>query len=152
VYTGVDILITAIFATLVKFILFGVFIKVTYFVRSGVVIDGFIISSLVVGCYLTLKQSEIKRFIACSSIVHVGFLLMGDFTSSIIYITTYALSNLVLFSVIVNTRLIGKEILYLNDLKNLRQLGLHNVFLMVAALASAAGLPPFAGFYGKFLT
>lgn len=150
VYTGSQMVITAIFATLVKFIFFILFIRTVFFLMPSLLIDFAALVSLIFGCYLTLKQTEIKRFLAYSSIVHVAFLLMGDISASLLYVLTYVMSSLVFFSVLSTIRINGKEIVYLNDLRYLRQTSYWNVGLLVFALASAAGLPPFAGFYGKF--
>ncbi len=76
---------------------------------------------------------------------------MGDIQSSVVYLITYLLSNLVLFSVVSTLKLNGRELVYLNDLKSVRQSGYKNTIFTVLALSSAAGLPPFAGFFGKFL-
>jgi NADH-quinone oxidoreductase subunit N len=100
---------------------------------------------------MSINQTEIKRLLAYSSIVHVGFLLMGDTTASLVYLLTYIASSLVIFSALLTMQLGGKEIIYLNDFKFLRGSGYFNVGCMTIALASSAGLPPFAGFYGKFL-
>ena len=107
--------------------------------------------SLVVGCVLSVRQTEIKRLIAYSSIVHVAFLLMGDASSSLIYILTYTISSFLLFSVLLNLQIAGKELIYLNDLRFIRSTSHMQTLYLVVALASSAGLPPFAGFYGKFL-
>jgi NADH-quinone oxidoreductase subunit N len=150
VYAGSHVFITALFATFVKFILFVLFIRIAYFTNNGIFVDFAILISLFLGCYMTLKQTEIKRFLAYSSIVHVSFLLMGDFSASFTYLATYMLSSLLIFSVLMSVRINGKELIYLNDLRFIRQSGLQNTILVIVSLASAAGLPPFAGFYGKF--
>jgi len=106
------------------------------------------ILSLVIGCYNTLKQTDIKRFLAYSSIVHVGFLLSGDLISSFIYLFSYLLASFAFFAVILSLKLNGLELTYLSDFKKLNTA--HRT-LLVFALASMAGLPPFAGFYGKML-
>jgi len=143
--------ITAFFAIFVKFILFVVFLKVSSNFNCDSLLNQFIIFSLIVGCFMSINQTEIKRLLAYSSIVHVAFLFMGDATSSLLYLLTYAVSSLVLFSVLLFLQLGGKEVVYLNDLKFLRGAGLFPVGCVTVALASSAGLPPFAGFYGKFL-
>lgn len=143
--------ITAFFAIFVKFILFIVFLRIASHFNSDALLNQFIIFSLIIGCLMSINQTEIKRLIAYSSIVHVAFLFMGDATSSLLYLITYVVSSLIIFSVLLVLELGGKEIIYLNDLKFLRGSGFFNVGCLVIALASSAGLPPFAGFYGKFL-
>jgi len=143
--------ITTFFAIFVKFILFVVFVRVAVHFNCDALLNQFIVFSLLVGCFMSINQTEIKRLLAYSSVVHVAFLFMGDVSSSLIYLLTYAASSLVLFSVLSVMQLGGKEIIYLNDLKFLRGSGYFNVGCLIVALASSAGLPPFAGFYGKFL-
>ena len=142
---------TAFFAIFVKFILFVVFVRVALHFNCDVLLNQFIILSLLVGCFMSINQTEIKRLLAYSSVVHVGFLFMGDTSSSILYLLTYVCSSLVVFSVLLTAQLGGKEVIYLNDFKFLRGSGYFNVGCITVALASSAGLPPFAGFYGKFL-
>jgi NADH-quinone oxidoreductase subunit N len=151
VYSGVNMFITTYFATYVKFGLFIVFLHISYYLVAAPIIDFTIISSMLVGCYMTLRQTEIKRFLAYSSIFHIAFLLMGDISSSLVYALTYVISSLLFFSVLLTVRLNGKELIYLNDLKHLRQVSYRGTILLIVALSSFAGLPPFAGFYGKFM-
>ena len=143
--------ITAFFAIFVKFILFVLFLRVASHFNCDGLLNQFIIFSLLVGCFMSINQTEIKRLLAYSSIVHIGFLFMGDASSSLVYLLTYLSSSLVIFSVLLVMQLGGKELIYLNDLKFLRGSGYFNVGCLTIALASSAGLPPFAGFYGKFL-
>ena len=151
VYAGSPMFVTSVFSTFVKFVFFMLFVLVACHANCGILMDFIILASLIVGCFMTVRQVEIKRFLAYSSIVHVGFLLMGDLVSSFIYLITYIVSSLVFFSVLMSVRVNGKELVYLNDLRLLRQSSYRNVVLLTLSLASSAGLPPFAGFYGKYL-
>lgn len=143
--------ITAFFSVFVKFILFIAFLQLGIRFNSDALLIQFVVFSLVIGCFMSINQTEIKRLLAYSSVVHVAFMLMGDATSSVVYLLTYVTSSLIIFSVLLSSSLAGREIIYLNDLKFLRASGSFNIFCLVSALASSAGLPPFAGFYGKFL-
>jgi NADH-quinone oxidoreductase subunit N len=151
VYAGSHMFVTAFFSIFVKLVLFIIFISIATHFNCDYLLKFFILFSLVVGCIMSLRQTEIKRLLAYSSIVHVAFLLMGDFISSITYLVTYVISSLLLFSVLLNLELAGKEIIYLNDLRLVRGSSYLQVFSLVLSLASSAGLPPFAGFYGKFM-
>jgi NADH-quinone oxidoreductase subunit N len=110
--------------------------------------------SVLVGCYYTLKQKEVKRFLAYSSITHTGFLLLGDIISSSFYLTIYIFSVVLFFSVLFEYRLntnLNSDVVYLTDLRylDLRSRPLHAFFIMVSLIAMA-GLPPLGGFYIKF--
>jgi NADH-quinone oxidoreductase subunit N len=151
VYAGSHMYVTAFFSTFVKFVLFMVFARVAVYFNSDSLVKFFIFASLIIGCVMSVRQAELKRLLAYSSIVHVAFLLMGDSTASTIYLLTYMCSALLLFSVLLTTEAAGKEIIYLSDLRLIRGTSYFQVFCFAIALASSAGLPPFAGFYGKFL-
>ena len=135
----------------VKCVLFLIFLRAAARFNCDAIVSQFTVISLLLGCFMSVNQTEIKRLLAYSSIVHVGFLFMGDTTSSLVYLFTYLISSLVIFSVMLSTDIAGKELIYMNDLRFVRAGSSFSVFSMVIALASSAGLPPFAGFYGKFL-
>lgn len=151
VYAGSHMYITAFFSIFVKFLLFIVFLNLAVNFNCDALLQLFAAASLLIGCVLSIRQVEIKRLLAYSSIVHIGFMLIGDFTASIIYLLTYTASALLLFSVLLNSEVAGKELIYLNDLRFVRKTSYSQTLYLVIALASSAGLPPFAGFYGKFL-
>lgn len=151
VYAGSHLYVTAFFSTFVKFVLFVVFARAAVYFNSDSLVKLFIFASLIVGCVMSVRQAELKRLLAYSSIVHVAFLLMGDSTSSTIYLLTYVCSSLLLFSVLLTVEAAGREVIYLSDLRLIRGTSYFQVFCFAIALASSAGLPPFAGFYGKFL-
>ena len=151
VYTGVHLVITAYFATVVKFIIFIIFCIIAYCNNYNSIIYFFAICSLLVGSLVTLRQTEIKRFLAYSSISHVGFLLIGDLTAVYIYMLVYICSSLLFFSVLLSLTINEKEIIYLSDLRFIKKGGLWSPFALTISLSSMAGLPPFAGFFGKYL-
>jgi len=145
--------VTAFYSIFVKFVLYILFLRYSFLFISNYELEYASALSLVVGCFGTLRQVEIKRFLAYSSITHTGFLLMGDFTASIVYLASYILASLAIFSILLTLNLNKSEFIYLADLKNLSKGsgGELSRTLLVFSLASMAGLPPFAGFYGKLL-
>lgn len=150
VYAGVPMFVTAFYATFVKLVLFVLFLKFATTFISTKEIEYAALLSLIIGCFGTLRQVEVKRFLAYGSITHTGYLLMGDLTASYVYLATYLLASLVFFSVLLNLRLNGQELIYLSDLRFVGQsMSQFDRVILVVALASMAGLPPFAGFYGK---
>lgn len=111
--------------------------------------------TMLIGNLFALRQQNIKRFLAFSSIAQVGFILVGISsgsvagTASVVYfILIYAFSNLAAFGVAdaiaVQT---GKE--KINDYKNLYRTNPFLSWILAAALFSLAGIPPAAGFFGK---
>lgn len=151
VYAGSHLIITSIFATVVKVVIFIIFCCLAVTVETNAIVFLFAVCSLIIGSFITIRQVEIKRFLAYSSITHVGFLLIGDLPSSYIYLLTYTCSSLLFFSILLSLKVSNNELIYLNDLRLIKKSGLWNTALLIISLASMAGLPPFSGFFGKYL-
>jgi NADH-quinone oxidoreductase subunit N len=115
------------------------------------------VATMVVGNFTALHQSNVKRMLAYSSIAHAGYMLLGfcvfdiaGVSAIIFYVITYAFMNLGAFLVVsaVAERSGGNE-----DIDAYHGLGSRAPVLaasMAVFLFSLAGLPPFAGFVGKF--
>jgi len=112
-----------------------------------------------------LTQNNLKRLLAYSSIAHVGYMLLGlvafgsgDYPSAIadglkgilLYLLVYTFMNLGAFAVITSLRqrdVIGDDI---DDIAGLYSRAPTEAVLMLLFLLSLAGIPPLAGFYGKY--
>jgi NADH-quinone oxidoreductase subunit N len=116
--------------------------------------------TMTVGNLAALTQDNIKRMLAYSTIAHVGYILLGlvaaaDGSSTglqgmAIYLLVYAFTTLGAFSVIVALRrknCVGDEV---NDMSGLYEKAPASAFLMLIFLLSLAGIPPTAGFIGKY--
>jgi len=113
------------------------------------------IVTMIVGNLFALRQQNIKRFLAFSSIAQVGFILVGMSsnapigTASVVYfILIYTFSNLAAFGVAAAIAAqTGKE--KIDDYKGLYQSNPFISWVLALALFSLAGIPPTAGFFGK---
>jgi NADH-quinone oxidoreductase subunit N len=120
------------------------------------------IATMTLGNLAAITQTNIKRFFAYSTISHVGYLLLGlvaaadgekgkdGLTAVLIYLLVYAFMNLGAFAVIIIMRrkdLVGDEI---DDLSGLMFRAPTLAILMLIFLLSLAGIPPTAGFIGKY--
>jgi NADH-quinone oxidoreductase subunit N len=113
-----------------------------------------------------LTQNNLKRLLAYSSIAHVGYMLLGlvalasvnypspalvdGFRGILLYLLVYTFMNLGAFAVITSLRrrdIIGDEI---DDIAGLYSRAPVEAVLMLIFLLSLAGIPPLAGFYGKY--
>lgn len=115
-----------------------------------------IIITITLGNLMALKQENLKRFMAFSSISQAGYIMLGviggndlGMTSLVFYILVYIAANLAAFTVInVIEQKAGK--VDMSDYNGLYQSNPKLSFLMTLALFSLAGIPPFAGFFSKF--
>jgi NADH-quinone oxidoreductase subunit N len=112
--------------------------------------------------FAALTQTNTKRLLAYSSIAHVGYMLLGLIAGTVavispdgvkgilVYLLVYTFMNLGAFGVITSLRhrhVIGDE---LDDLNGLYSRAPVEAVLMLIFLLSLAGIPPLAGFYGKY--
>lgn len=117
---------------------------------------GVIIVTITVGNLFAIRQKNMKRFMAFSSISQAGYIMLGvmaggiGLASMMFYILVYIVSNLGAFAVISsienNT---GK--LSMDDYDGLHKTNPWLSFAMTLAMFSLAGIPPFAGFFSKIL-
>ena len=112
--------------------------------------------TMFVGNLFALRQQNMKRFLAFSSIAQAGFILLGLITgtqlgtASVVYfVLIYIFSNLAAFGVVQAISLkTGKE--NIDDYNGLYRTNPRLSLIMLLALFSLAGIPPVAGFFGKF--
>ncbi|GBL35016.1 NADH-quinone oxidoreductase subunit N [Filimonas sp.] len=161
VYQGAPIAVTAFLSVISKGAIAFVFISTLYKVFQPYhalwysLIMVLSIITMIVGNLFALRQQNIKRFLAFSSIAQVGFILVGissnsiQGTTSVIYfILIYIFSNLAAFGVAgLISYFTGKE--NIDDYKGFYQTNPFLSWILALALFSLAGIPPTAGFFGK---
>lgn len=114
------------------------------------------ILTMTVGNLFAIRQQNLKRFLAFSSISQAGYILLGiiggnklGMASVIYYMLVYIFSNLGAFGVVAAiSNSSGKETI--NDYNGLYHTNPRLSLIMTLALFSLAGIPPLAGFFGKF--
>ncbi len=124
------------------------------------------IVTMTLGNTVALRQENLKRLFAYSSIAHAGYLMVGvaaafrnstpDGVSSLgveaimLYLATYALMTLGAFGVIIALSTKDRPIETVDDFSGLALTNPLAALAMGLCLFSLAGVPPMAGFYGKF--
>jgi NADH-quinone oxidoreductase subunit N len=112
--------------------------------------------TIIIGNLFAIRQKDIKRFFAFSSISQAGYIMLGimggteqGITATVYYVLVYLFSNLAAFGVIASvenqsgrTDIAAYNGLYKSNPKL--------AFVMMLAVFSLAGIPPFAGFVSKF--
>jgi len=112
--------------------------------------------TMTIGNLFAIRQQNMKRFLAFSSISQAGYIFLGliggnqlGMASVIYYILVYIFSNLGVFGVVIAiSNKTGKE--NMNDYNGLYHTNPKLSLIMTLALFSLAGIPPVAGFFGKF--
>jgi NADH-quinone oxidoreductase subunit N len=162
VYEGAPIGITSYLSVVSKGAASFILIIVLYTVFSSITVIWkdilYFISvlTMTVGNLFAIRQKNIKRFLAFSSIAQAGFILLGiiagsqlGMTSVVYFVLVYIFSNLGAFGVISAIfNATGKETI--PEYKGLYHTNPRYSLLMMLSLFSLAGIPPVAGFFGKF--
>jgi NADH-quinone oxidoreductase subunit N len=114
------------------------------------------IASLILGALAPLVQTNIKRFMAYSSIGHIGYALMGvaagtlgGASATLIYLATYVFMTLGAFGVVLAMRQNGRPVEKISDLAGLGRNDGGLALAMTIFMLSMAGVPPLSGFFGK---
>jgi NADH-quinone oxidoreductase subunit N len=162
VYEGAPTPVTAYLSVVSKgaaaFVLFTLFTRVfgNLIEEWQSILYGLIIISITLANVFAIRQQNIKRFMAFSSISQAGYLMLGVISASttgmsslVYYVLVYLFSNLAIFGVIaIIENHTGK--VAIKDYNGLYQTNPKLSAIMMFALFSLAGIPPFAGFFSKF--
>lgn len=162
VYEGAPTSVTAFMATAVKAAAFAMLLRVYLLGLRPLIFDtvGVVallsVLTMTLGNLTALAQKNVKRMLAYSSIAHAGYVLVGfvsltqtGLSAILFYMCAYAFMNLGAFGVIM---------LFENNLKSVELSDLSGKgfkhpflgFMLVVFMFSLAGIPPTAGFSGKF--
>lgn len=166
VYQGAPSVVTAFMSTAGKAAAFCAFVGVFQSLMVHVEITGklqtlFAVMSAVtmlVGNITALSQTNIKRMLAYSSVAHAGYLLMGIVANNdagreavYFYLTSYVFMQLGAFVVVSILERGDEEHLEIGDYAGLSKREPVLAFVMAVFMFSLAGIPPMAGFFGKYL-
>src|ERR1700760_1607235 len=163
VYEGAPTPVTAFFASAPKVAALAVFTRVTLTAFPGIVpewqqIVVFVsIASMALGSFAAIGQTSIKRLMAYSSIGHMGFALVGLAAGTaegaqgvLVYLAIYVAMTLGSFAIILAMKRQGQAVEQISDFAGLSRTNPLVAFFFAMFLFSLAGVPPLAGFFGKF--
>ncbi len=163
VFEGSPSSITSFFAIVPKIAGIAVFIRFMQIPFENILIEWqsiiifLSIASMILGAVAAIGQKNIKRLIAYSSIGHIGYALAGiatgtssGYSSSVLYITIYAVMNLGIFGCIFLMKKDGKYTEEINDLSGISKNHPLISLSFLIILFSLAGIPPLGGFFAKF--
>ena len=163
VYEGAPTPVTAFFAAAPKVAAMALFIRVMVSPFAAVTHDWqqilvFVsIASMVLGAFAAIGQNNIKRLLAYSSIGHMGFALVGLASGNqvgvrgvIVYMMIYLISTIGVFACVIAMCRKGKYVEDISDLAGLARNNKGLAFVLSMLMFSLAGIPPLAGFFGKY--
>ncbi len=162
VYEGAPVNVTSYLSVISKgasvfiltIVLFTVFHNIAFIWKP--LLYTIAVATMTIGNLFAIRQQNLKRFLAFSSIAQAGFILLGiiganqaGMASAIYFVFIYIFSNLAAFGVVsVIYYHTGKE--HIDEYNGLYATNPKLVWVMTIALFSLAGIPPVAGFFGKF--
>ncbi len=116
-----------------------------------------IVLSITIANLFAIRQTELKRFMAFSSISQAGYIMLAvigatqmGMASLMYYVLVYVVANMAVFAVINTVEQRGNGTTMMSAYNGLYQTNPRLAFLMTLALFSLAGIPPFAGMFSKF--
>ena len=163
VYQGAPTSVTTLIATGSKAAAFAALLRVLLSALRpaqgdwALLLWGLAVLSMTVGNVVAIAQRNVKRMLAYSSIAHVGYMLVGVVASGslgnasvLFYLLVYTFTTAGAFGVLLLLERQGREAVEVDDLAGLA--GRHPVMALVFSifLLSLVGIPPTAGFVGKF--
>ncbi|MEO0545935.1 MAG: NADH-quinone oxidoreductase subunit NuoN [Pseudomonadota bacterium] len=163
VYEGAPTPVTAFFAAAPKVAAMALLIRVVHGAFEPAAADwkqiiAFLaIASMALGAFAAIGQNNIKRLMAYSSIGHMGFALVGLAAGSeegvsgvLVYMIIYMAMTLGTFACIIAMRRSDGSVEEITDLAGLSRTHPIMALMLTALMFSLAGIPPLAGFWGKY--
>ena len=163
VYEGAPTPVTAFFASAPKVAAMAVFTRATLTAFPGIVVQWqqivvFVsIASMALGSFAAIGQRNIKRLMAYSSIGHMGFALVGLAAGTVegaqgvlVYLAIYVAMTLGSFAIILAMKRNGQAVENISDFSGLSRTNPLLAFIFAMLLFSLTGVPPLAGFFGKW--
>jgi NADH-quinone oxidoreductase subunit N len=163
VYEGAPTPVTAFFAAAPKMAAMALIVRVTMGAFEPIgsdwqqIIVFISIASMVLGAFAAIGQKNIKRLMAYSSIGHMGYALVGLAANSeagvrgvVIYMLIYLVMTLGTFAFILAMRRKDGNVEQISDLAGLSSTNPMMATILTILMFSLAGIPPLAGFWGKW--
>lgn len=163
VYQGAPTIVTAFMSTAGKAAAFSAFIPVvTVLMPSApaklqMIFAVMSAATMLIGNISALAQTNIKRMLAFSSVAHAGYIMMGlvsgsqyGYSGIVFYLTAYMLMQIGSFVIVAILERNGEKYLELSDYAGLSKRHPVLAAFMAIFMLSLAGIPPFAGFFGKY--
>lgn len=164
VYQGAPTAVTALFAIVPKVAAMALLIRLLSGPFAGLESDWMpvlyflSVASMVVGAFAAVAQRDIKRLMAYSSIGNMGYALVGLIAggaagvgSVMVYLVIYMAMTAGAFAVILRMRRGGLAVSEISDLSGLSRTAPALAWAMAILMFSMSGIPPMAGFFGKFM-
>lgn len=164
VYEGAPTIISMFFAVVPKFaivvllirILVSVFFDYITIWQPIILLSAFV--SILISTFASIKQTKIKRFLAYSSIAHIGFILLGvavgtaeGIQGAIFYSIAYVVMTIGVWAFVLTFySYSNNNISYISDLASFYRINPIIAITFLAIMFSMAGVPPFLGFFSKF--
>ena len=162
VYQGAPTPVTMLFATAPKIAAMAIFIRLLMDPFSDLfpswqnILAIIAFASMALGAFGALTQTNIKRLLAYGSIGHIGYMLVGlaagtpeGIKAVLVYFTLYLFMSVGTFGFVLFMRRAGEQVENISDLAGLSKTSPRGALFMMLMMFSMAGIPPFAGFYGK---
>jgi NADH-quinone oxidoreductase subunit N len=162
-YQGAPTIVTGFMSTAVKAAAFAAFVRVFLSTFEPLkdfwvpLLGAIAIATMIVGTVVGVAQTSVKRMLAYSSIAHAGYLLVGIIAANsagkaaiLFYLLAYAITNLGAFAIMALLASKPYEHDEVRDFAGLWQSRPALAALMTVFLLSLGGLPPTAGFIGKW--
>src|SRR6516165_7660294 len=163
VYEGAPTPVTAFFAAAPKVAGIAMFVRAAVAAFPGIaaqwqeIVVFVAIASMALGSFAAIGQRNIKRLMAYSSIGHMGFALIGLAAGTpegvqgvLVYMAIYVTMTVGTFACILAMCRDGQMVENIGDLAGLARTKPAMAFFLALLLFSLAGIPPLAGFFGKF--
>jgi NADH-quinone oxidoreductase subunit N len=163
VYEGAPTPITAFLSTASKAAAFAIFARIFYIglhdfqFNWSSVLAAVAALSMIVGNVAAITQTNVKRLLAYSSIGHAGYVMLGIISLSpmgirgiLVYSIVYVFANLGIWATVLMLRRHGYATEQVDDFNGLSRRSPFWAFAMIIFLLSLGGIPPTAGFIGKY--